>query len=135
MLAVDKKGRTLLHLLVLEDRSTELLERLTDLTPEQVSVVDKSGESALHVAARCGKVESAALLIEAKADLNTPSRGKLDTPLILAACHGHLSCAELLVRSHADITSRTRQGLTAEQWAKKFNHQDIVCFLRSVGSG
>ena len=129
---LDKRGRTLLHLLAVCDGNHErFICLLGECSKEMICYVDKSGESALHVAARSGSLCCMRSLVDANIDLNVQSKGKLDSPLILAACHGHLECVQLLLEAKADSSLTTRQGFTAAQWAKKCGHQHIFKFLSS----
>lgn len=51
------------------------------------------------------------------------------SPLIMATQHGHLGSVEALVRSGANLQSRTTNGLTALDIARHLKHTSIVEFL------
>jgi ankyrin repeat protein len=96
-----------------------LLERKAALT-----LLDKSGEHALHVAARNGHLAICKLLVESNGGqeskfLDAQSKGKLDTPLILAASWGHEDCMQYLKEQGADTTLVTRNGTDAAGWLRR----------------
>lgn len=128
--SVDRSGKTALHKLVETDLNIQLVRELLSKSPDIAHVIDKSGETALHVAARCGSILCAKELVLTGVDLDIQSKGKLDTALILAACHGHVDCITLLLSSSADITLQTRQGINAERWARKRKHFQIEEILK-----
>ena len=51
------------------------------------------------------------------------------TPLIMATQHGHLGSVEALIRSGADLTAVTNNGLTVLDIARHFKYQHIVDYL------
>ena len=130
MFDLDKSGKTILHHLVKDDQNVDQVIQLLSKTPEIVHVIDKSGETTLHIAARSGSFLCLQELVKVGVDLDIQSRGKLDTALILAACHGNTDCAKFLLNSAADVTLQTRQGFTAEDWARKSNHFQIENLLK-----
>ncbi len=113
----DRRGRTALHAAAGEGLA-DLVAGLLALGAD-AGAVDKSGETALHAAVRAGSPESlAALLAAPSVALDTQSRGKGDTALILACCHAQAECRALLEAAGADRTLKTRNGWDAERWAR-----------------
>ncbi|KAH8842435.1 hypothetical protein MCOR27_005767 [Pyricularia oryzae] len=94
---------------------------------------DKSGETALHIAARFGHDECARILIrgtdEQKADLEVGENFFAWTPLHIAAVDGHLSVAQLLVDAGADVDKPDSSGWTAKEHAALRGHMPIARLL------
>ena len=87
-----------------------------------------SGYTALNCAVRGGHLETAKMLIECGAEVNTGSR-HLQTPLILAAHQGDLDMVKLLVKKGARLDSKDGVSLTALVYARMFRRDDIVEYL------
>ncbi|KAK1730542.1 glycerophosphoryl diester phosphodiesterase [Colletotrichum acutatum] len=94
---------------------------------------DKTGETALHLAARFGHDEIAKSLIagteEQKADLEIAENTYAWTPLHVAAVDGHLSMVQLLVDSGAVVAKADSSGWTAKEHAALRGHLDIARLL------
>ncbi|KAK1836154.1 Glycerophosphodiester phosphodiesterase GDE1 [Podospora conica] len=94
---------------------------------------DKTGETALHVAARFGHAECAKVLIRGaqhqKANLDVAENSFAWTPLHIAAVDGHLSVARLLVEAGADVDRLDSSGWTAKEHASLRGHLDIARLL------
>ncbi|KAM7209475.1 glycerophosphocholine phosphodiesterase [Naviculisporaceae sp. PSN 640] len=94
---------------------------------------DKTGETALHVAARFGHQECAEILIkgtsEQKADLTLAEKSFAWTPLHIAAVDGHLSVAQLLVDAGAEVDKPDSSGWTAREHAALRGHLEIARLL------
>ncbi|KAF5510909.1 Ankyrin-3 [Colletotrichum siamense] len=69
----------------------------------EVSPRDEDGRTPLFAAALGGHVEVAALLIEAKADINSNAYDVAWTPIIAASFNGHVDVVELLLENGANI--------------------------------
>ncbi|KAK1761443.1 Glycerophosphodiester phosphodiesterase GDE1 [Echria macrotheca] len=94
---------------------------------------DKTGETALHIAARFGHDECARVLLkgtnEQKADLELAENSFAWTPLHIAAVDGHLSVAQLLVDAGADVDKLDSSGWTAKEHAALRGHLAIARLL------
>jgi ankyrin repeat protein len=66
----------------------------------------------LHLAARCGHDEVAALLIRSGANVNARDK-RGDTPLHVAAWWGEAAVVEALLAGHADVNVKNKGGETA----------------------
>ena len=79
------------------------------------------GQTALHLAAQYGNLDSCRLLVEARADLSLRTR----------------CCSRLRARSLCHRTPHTQRcsyGCTALKRAIEWKRTDVVAFLRSVGA-
>jgi glycerophosphodiester phosphodiesterase len=94
---------------------------------------DKSGEAALHVAARFGYDACAKVLLSGagsqKADLEITEKSYAWTPLHVACVDGHLSTVTALVDAGADVNKLDASGWTAKEHAALRGHMDIARFL------
>lgn len=94
---------------------------------------DKSGETALHIAARFGHDECARILIrgtdEQKTDLELAESSFAWTPLHIAAVDGHLSVAQLLIDAGVEVDKPDSSGWTAKEHAALRGHMPIARLL------
>ncbi|PUA18501.1 ankyrin repeat domain-containing protein [Glaciimonas sp. PCH181] len=86
---------------------------------------NNKGWAALHYAAAVGNNEIVQLLLDASAYIDADSPNHT-TPLMMAARAGQILTVKLLLDSGADATLKNDVGMTAIDFAKKFEHQDIV---------
>jgi ankyrin repeat protein len=95
-----------------------------------VDEADADGITILSWAAISNRVEMAHLLIERGADVNHIDNKGM-TPLLYAASidFGGSSMADLLLKSGARIDARTKEGLTAVELARKYNHTHLLATL------
>ena len=87
--------------------------------------VNKPGWTALHYAAAIGDNEIVQLLLDKSAYIDADSPNKT-TPIMLAARGGHIRTVKLLLDEGADATLKNDQGLTAIDFARKYDFHDIV---------
>lgn len=147
-------GRTLLHAASQDGASAiaeELLQRGADpnaldryghaplyfaATPEMVHVLARHGAdldaqdtvkrcTALHMAARFGRLEVASALLDCGARLDVPDRSG-ETPLRRAVNLNKLEIARLLVSRGANIEAPGSKGLTPLQAAKSIEMKRIL---------
>lgn len=90
--------------------------------------VNKPGWTPLHYAASRAESDSAAmvrLLLEHHAyiDAESPNRS---TPLMLASMYGHRDLVPLLLEEGADPSLRNEQGLTAVDFARRADRDDVA---------
>lgn len=90
--------------------------------------VNKTGWTPLHYAASRAEpdsVDMARLLLEHHAyiDAESPNRS---TPLMLAAMYGHADVVRLLLEEGADPSLRNEQGLTAVDFARRADRDDLA---------
>ncbi|KAL2202277.1 GDPD-domain-containing protein [Sarocladium strictum] len=94
---------------------------------------DGQGECALHVAARFGHNECAAIILRGngtqKADLEITEKSYAWTPLHVAAVDGQLKIVEMLVEAGADVQKPDSSGWTAREHAALRGHMSIARLL------
>ena len=94
---------------------------------------DKTGETALHIAARFGHDGCARVLLkgtaEQKADLELAEKSFAWTPLHIAAVDGHLSITQLLVDAGVNVDKLDSSGWTAKEHAALRGHLPIARLL------
>jgi uncharacterized protein len=83
------------------------------------------GMSAVHFAAREGRIEALKALVDAKADVNQQVVGDNSTPMLIATINGHFDLAKHLLDQGADPNLAAHNGVTPlyaalnVQWAAK----------------
>ncbi|KAA6406686.1 MAG: glycerophosphodiester phosphodiesterase gde1 [Lasallia pustulata] len=97
---------------------------------------EQQGETALHVAARCGHTEIASVLLEGSKDqtVNTELTEKTFgwTPLFFACVDGHLGVVDLLIDAGADLQKMDLSGWTAKEHAALRGHMHVANRLAEV---
>lgn len=100
-----------------------------------INWTDKTGETALHIAARFGHEQCARVLLKGndsqKANLEVTENTYSWTPLHVAAVDGRLSVAQILVDAGADIQRPDSSGWTAKEHAALRGHIEIARLLGS----
>jgi ankyrin repeat protein len=98
-----------------------------------VDEVDGDGITILSWAAISNRVDMARLLIQRGADVNHVDKKGM-TPLLYAASidFGDSAMIELLLESGASTTVHTKEGLSALDLARKYNHLHLVASLERV---
>ncbi|KAJ7947658.1 E3 ubiquitin-protein ligase XB3-like [Quillaja saponaria] len=82
--------------------------------------------SALHIAAANGKIEILSTLLDQSVNPDVLNRQK-QTPLMLAAMHGKISCVEKLLEAGANILMfDTLHGRTCLHYAAYYGHSDCL---------
>jgi ankyrin repeat protein len=105
------------------------LLKLVKENPGLVHDMDSSDCTALHYAARYGRVETARWLIGQKADVNTVSYNRF-TPMHMV---GDATLAELLIKGGADLAREDAWGSTPLQSAAEGNRIAVVDAILASG--
>lgn len=92
---------------------------------EKGAEVNQPGWAALHYAAASGNDDIVQLLLDHSAYIDAESPNKT-TPIMMAARSGHILTVKLLLDEGADATLKNDAGMTAIDFANKFDHKDIA---------
>lgn len=87
--------------------------------------VNRTGWTALHYAAAIGNNEIVQMLLDKSAYIDAESPNKT-TPIMMAARAGHILTVKLLLDEGADATLKNGAGMTAIDFARQADHQDIA---------
>lgn len=92
---------------------------------ERGAEVNRPGWAPLHYAAASGSNEIVQILLDHSAyiDAESPNR---TTPIMMAARGGHIMTVKLLLDEGADATLKNDLGMTAIDFAEKYNFKDIA---------
>ncbi|KAG6010871.1 hypothetical protein E4U21_002539 [Claviceps maximensis] len=98
-----------------------------------INWTDKTGETALHIAATLGHEACARIILQGsdsqKADIEIAENSYSWTPLHVAAVDGSLGVVQLLVDAGADVSKPDASGWTAKEHAALRGHMAIARFL------
>ncbi len=97
------------------------------------SQLDRFKESFLTEAARCGRTEEVASLIDLGARVDW-SPDNQDTPLLLAVKNGHLDVATILIANGADIYRKSEGGNNVLHLASMAGNEEMCALLISATS-
>ncbi|KAL2899009.1 putative E3 ubiquitin-protein ligase XBAT31 [Bienertia sinuspersici] len=96
----------------------------------QFSLYDRN--SLLHIAAANGQIDVVSWLLERSVNLDGVNRHK-QTPLMLAAMHGKISCVEKLLHAGANILMfDSLRGRTCLHYAAYYGHSDCLKIILST---
>ncbi len=87
--------------------------------------VNRPGWTPLHYAAASGNNDIVQLLLDKYAYIDAESPNKT-TPIMMAVRNGHILTVKLLMDAGADATLKNDQGMSAIDFAKKFEQQEIA---------
>ncbi|MDR5750656.1 MULTISPECIES: ankyrin repeat domain-containing protein [unclassified Caballeronia] len=87
--------------------------------------VNKKGWTPLHYAATNGHDDIVKILLDHSAYIDAGSPNGT-TPLMMAARGGHLSTVKLLLDEGADLRVKNQIGMTAVDFAQKYNEKDVA---------
>jgi uncharacterized protein len=87
--------------------------------------VNKKGWTPLHYAATNGHDDVVKILLDHSAYIDAGSPNGT-TPLMMAARGGHLSTCKLLLDEGADLRIKNQIGMTAADFAAKYNEKDVA---------
>jgi ankyrin repeat protein len=87
--------------------------------------INRPGWAPLHYAAFSGNNDIVKLLLDKSAYIDAESPNKT-TPMMMAARAGHIMTVKLLLDEGADATLKNALGMTAIDFAEKYEHKDIA---------
>ncbi|KAL3839537.1 hypothetical protein ACJIZ3_024128 [Penstemon smallii] len=111
------------------------VEAMADVDPNLLKLRTVHGRlSALHVAAANGQIEVLCMLLDRSGNPDVLNRHK-QTPLMLAAMHGKISCLERLIQAGANILLfDTLHGRTCLHYAAYYGHSDCLQLILSTAN-
>lgn len=108
----------------------EVVRKLMELSNINIRS-SQTGQTALHLAVRHGRVVMVRLLLSCGADTNLQDREGA-TALMFAAERGHTHIARLLLeRSQCDLTLTDKRGQTALSIATQGSHTDTAALMQA----
>jgi ankyrin repeat protein len=138
--------------LAAENRDAVIVEQL--LAAGANAAAETSGETTLHIAARTGAADAAAMLIARKAVVDAREQWQSTTPLMVAAAENHPAVVKLLIDAGADVnavaaetglfigpgdesttyTQIPRGGMTPMMFAARAGCGECVAMLADAGA-
>ncbi|CAI9783246.1 unnamed protein product [Fraxinus pennsylvanica] len=118
---------------VVQTGELEAVEAMADEKRNLLTVKTVHGKlSALHVAAATGQIEVLCVLLDRCSNPDILNRHK-QTPLMLAAMHGNISCVRRLIQAGANILLfDTLHGRTCLHYAAYYGHSDCLQLILSA---
>lgn len=108
----------------------ETVDRLLDKGYTVAHETD-DGQTPLHIAAECNQPAMCYFLLQNGAEINAPDNFGGSPLHAAAACQDRTRVINLLLRHGANPLQRDREGLTALDVARKFNHRAVMrCLLQ-----
>jgi len=116
-----------------QDGELELVEAMVEAHPSVLELTIGYGRlSALHVAAANGRIQVLSMLLGRSLNPDILNRHK-QTPLMLAAMHGNISCVQKLIEAGANILMfDSVQGRTCLHYAACYGHSDCLQAILSA---
>ncbi|KNH08255.1 Ankyrin repeat [Candidatus Burkholderia brachyanthoides] len=117
---LDSAGENAMMLAALNGDAT-----FVNLLIAKEAEVNKKGWTPLHYAATNGHDDIVKILLDHSAYIDAASPNGT-TPLMMAARGGHLSTCKLLLDEGADLRLKNQIGMTAVDFANKYNEKDVA---------
>ena len=131
--AVDKDGRTLLHMMAFWLNEKTMLDRF--LRVIDINTVDGKGRTALHEVAYWGHIKNANDMIANGAQVNIQAKNG-ETPLFDAVKSKNYAMAELLIKKGTKVNLKNAYGDTVLKTAIQSENKDlkIITLLLETGA-
>lgn len=110
------------------DNTARLSELIGNQDINQCFKTENNSYTLLALAIKMKSMNIFQKLIDQKVDLEKMCDGK--TPLMFAAKYGDVAMAKKLLENGAKRETRTEKGLTALDYAKKYNQPEIIKLLK-----
>jgi hypothetical protein len=128
----DEEGRTILMYAAFNGR-TDIIKRLIEAGAD-VNAQDQTGTTALMFAASGPNPDAVQMLLDHGAKVDTADNNEHWTALMWAGAEGQTEVVKVLLAHHADATIKEADGDTAESFAAKNGHGDVVAILQAAAS-
>ncbi|XP_029642629.1 poly [ADP-ribose] polymerase tankyrase isoform X2 [Octopus sinensis] len=104
--------------------------------PGALNRPNRFGQCPFHFAIMEGYTEVVKVMLKYQVEVNKPMSASKDkmSPLMIAACKGHLDIAKLLVANKADVEQKDKMRRTALIHAVMNGNTHVVSYLLSLGS-
>lgn len=113
------------------DKLVEKCMELLIIYKVKVDASNSDGQTALHLAAKAGKLKLVQLLVEQGfATWSKPDK-EGNTPFIAAAQRGHVEIVKYLFNQGASLEDRNKKGETALMCAEQNTHHETIELLKS----
>ncbi|CAM9425723.1 unnamed protein product [Lampetra fluviatilis] len=123
--ALTRDKRTALHIAV-QNCKPPVVQMLLGFGAQVHLKGGKAQETPLHIAAQVKEGEKVAdMLLKSGADVNAEQENG-ETPMHIAARHGHLNVMQLLIREGGDLLWRSKEGNNALHIAVRNCHLHVV---------
>lgn len=127
---IDNQGRTLLMYAAFNG-NTDIVDLLLKAGAD-IDFQDSMGSTALMFAASGPAKETVTLLLKNQAKINLVDNNEHFSALMWAAAEGQLDNVKVLINNGADTTLQDVDGDTAESFADKAGHTEVVAYLQSI---
>jgi uncharacterized protein len=127
----DGQGRRPLHEAAMSGH-TEMIAFLLSHGAAIDAPIQPFGHTALFLAVERGRFEAARLLLSRGASLGVTDRLSGHGLLHMAAAKDDMRLAGLLIAAGIDVFREDRRGLTARDYAAKYNHAELERILLKV---
>ncbi|WP_153123049.1 ankyrin repeat domain-containing protein [Peribacillus tepidiphilus] len=127
--AKNREGKTAFHLAV-ELGKIEVVKQLLARNPKLIEMTDQLGDNSLLIAVKNGRHEIINLFIQRKPELINSFNNDNRTALSIASEYGDAESVKILLQHNADKNIKSKEGKTALDYAKKWNHEDIIELLQ-----
>lgn len=118
--------------LALEEGNMEAAQLLLNIPKSCPAMVNSSGDSALHVAAKHGRDELINKIVDVHADINMRNFRE-QTPLYVAVHAGHFATAAILITMGADLSGADSNGVSLLHMAAASGSSNVVELLLARG--
>lgn len=123
-------GHQIIHIAAGNPKLDILKYVVEELGPADiVNAKDEDGWTPLHYSVLKGCIDAVQYLLLKDAIIDTPSKGDLITPFLLAVAEGHMDIAILLEKSNANVRARDADDHEARHHTADSDHSSIAELL------
>lgn len=116
-----------------DDEDSEMVYKLLHAKKVFPNIVNKHGETPLHLASGAGNIDIVSTLCTYKAVLDAMDK-RGDTPLYWAARHGHMEAVQHLCSKGANINHQDNTMETALHVSARYDQFEVLSYLCRMGA-